>query len=102
MGIVLSHAESAPAGRALMPYDACFQSPPPPPVFRTGHGALFDGDCLSLMPLLKPDSFDLVFADPPFNLGKIYGPKTNDSLADERYIEWCYEWIDESVRVLKT
>lgn len=36
--------------------------------------------------------FDLIFADPPYNLEKGYG-QVNDDLADEEYIQWCDRWL---------
>jgi len=50
---------------------------------------------------LEAESVDLAFADPPFNLGKKYASKINDDLASHEYLEWCYRWLDEMVRVLK-
>lgn len=47
------------------------------------------------------ESIDLVFADPPFNLGKDYGKGIDDSLVETEYLNWCGEWIAECVRVLK-
>jgi len=45
-----------------------------------------------------PDnSVDLVFADPPFNIGKKYG--TSDNRPD--YKNWCSLWISECFRLLK-
>ena len=44
------------------------------PVFSTANGTLFSGDCLKILPCIKSESVDTVFADPPFNLGKKYGP----------------------------
>lgn len=41
-----------------------------------------------------------MFADPPFNLGKIYGKRSNDSRVDTEYVEWCRRWLGECVRVL--
>lgn len=35
-------------------------------------GILFHADCLDLMSGIKNESIDLVFTDPPFNLGKNY------------------------------
>jgi site-specific DNA-methyltransferase (adenine-specific) len=52
-------------------------------------------------PLLPESAADTIFADPPFNLGKIYGNRTNDSRADAEYLNWCKRWIDECLRVLK-
>ena len=39
---------------------------------------LYQADCLSLFAALKNESIDCVFADPPFNLGKIYGNRMVD------------------------
>jgi site-specific DNA-methyltransferase (adenine-specific) len=71
------------------------------PVYTTSLGALFRGDCIKILPAFADACFDTVFADPPFNIGKEYGNKVNDSLADHEYLEWCQGWIDECLRVLK-
>lgn len=73
----------------------------PTPVYRTDHGALFDTDCLAILPLLKAAIVDAVFADPPFNLGKEYGKSTDDLKSDTAYLTWCREWVRECVRILK-
>lgn len=71
------------------------------PFFVSPHGALFDGDCLAVLPLVRSESIDTVFADPPFNLDKKYGAKSNDNLTDQQYVAWCKAWLDECIRVLK-
>lgn len=71
------------------------------PVLNTSLGVLFEGDCLKILPKLKNETIDLVFADPPFNLGKEYGAKVNDKLPDEKYVRFCKNWIAECTRVLK-
>jgi site-specific DNA-methyltransferase (adenine-specific) len=71
------------------------------PAFSTPLGVLYNEDCLSVLPLIKDEKFDLVFADPPFNLGKLYGAKVDDRRAAASYVEWCYFWIDECIRILK-
>jgi site-specific DNA-methyltransferase (adenine-specific) len=71
------------------------------PYFSTHLGVLFSDDCLKILTVIKNDSIDTVFADPPFNLGKIYGKNSNDNLPEQKYIQWCYQWIDECVRILK-
>lgn len=57
-------------------------------------------DCLEGMREIPDESIDLIFADPPFNVGKKYG---EDSTKDNRsdYYLWCEEWINEGFRVLK-
>lgn len=71
------------------------------PIYETSLGRLYQADCLEILADLQSKSVDLVFADPPFNLGKNYGKGVNDSLADEHYLEWCGRWIKECVRTLK-
>lgn len=73
----------------------------PRPYYATPNGALFEGDCLKILPCMPGSIADTVFADPPFNLGKIYGRRTNDSRSDAEYIEWCKRWLAECIRVLK-
>jgi site-specific DNA-methyltransferase (adenine-specific) len=72
----------------------------PDPVLRTKLGALYEGDCVSLLKQVADESVDLGFADPPFNLGKQYSSKMNDSIKDSEYLAWCREWVTEMIRVL--
>jgi site-specific DNA-methyltransferase (adenine-specific) len=71
------------------------------PFYVSANGALFDGDCLSVLPNLLSESIDAVFADPPFNLDKKYGAKSKDNLPDKEYVAWCKAWLNECIRVLK-
>jgi site-specific DNA-methyltransferase (adenine-specific) len=71
------------------------------PILETPLGSLYQEDCLKLLPTLDAGSVDLAFADPPFNLGKQYTSKINDARASHDYLEWCRQWLDEMVRVLK-
>ena len=64
-------------------------------------GLLFSGDCMQFLPAIGASVIDAVFADPPFNLGKLYGEKTDDKLSEEKYLKWCKSWLRECVRVLK-
>lgn len=70
-------------------------------VYQTQRGLLYQGDCLQLLPAVPDETIDCAFADPPFNLGKDYGSKVDDNLAEARYVEWSYQWLGELVRVLK-
>lgn len=70
-------------------------------ILRTTHGALYDLDCIEFLSRVADDSVDTVFADPPFNLGKIYGPGVNDLLTEAEYVGWSKLWIAEAVRTLK-
>lgn len=53
------------------------------------------GDVLDILPKLPANSVDLIFADPPFNVGKAY----QDNRAD--YHLWCRRWIGLCFRLLK-
>lgn len=61
--------------------------------FQTPLGQVARQDCLEFLEGLKPNSVDMVFADPPFNLGKLYSSQINDSLKEEQYVAWCKQWI---------
>ncbi|MEA5535080.1 site-specific DNA-methyltransferase [Crocosphaera sp. XPORK-15E] len=67
----------------------------------TDYGNLYQGDCLDLMFHTQSDSVDLIFADPPFNLSKIYPSKINDQLIDKDYLSWCETWLKDCIRILK-
>jgi len=70
-------------------------------VYNTGLGVLYEGDCLELLRLIRSETIDTVFADPPFNLAKNYGSRVTDKLPDDKYINWSKEWLRECVRLLK-
>ncbi len=70
-------------------------------VFQTDMGQLFQGDCLDLFGVLSNNVVDMIFADPPFNLGKDYGKDVSDKLKREEYLEWSKSWLLECIRVLK-
>ncbi|MHA1290489.1 MAG: DNA-methyltransferase [Candidatus Thorarchaeota archaeon] len=60
---------------------------------------LIQGDCLEALPRLEDESIDLIFSDPPYNIGVDYGHLVDDRRPD--YYIWCYKWLDECIRVLK-
>jgi site-specific DNA-methyltransferase (adenine-specific) len=71
------------------------------PILQTSFGKLYQDDCLSFLRSVEPESVDLAFADPPFNLGKEYSSRIDDALAPQEYLAWCEAWLDEMVRTLK-
>lgn len=60
--------------------------------YSTKMRVLFRGDILNLLPFIRSESIDTVFADPPFNLSKGYGAKVNDNRSDDEYVCWCKNW----------
>lgn len=66
------------------------------------NGTLFRADCLDLLRGIEDDTIDLVFTDPPFNLGKDYGTDDyDDTWVESEYRQWCHEWLLELTRVLR-
>lgn len=57
-------------------------------------------DCLTGMGQLQEASVDLVFADPPFNIGYRYDVY-QDRKEAEQYLAWSKDWITAVHRVLK-
>lgn len=59
-------------------------------------------DCMKLLSTIESDSIDLILTDPPYFIG-FDGGKGWDSqwktLPD--YLDWCHQWTQECVRVLK-
>ncbi len=78
---------------------------------------IYNGNCIDIMKEhIEPGTIDLIYADPPFNLsGKGLNLKNNktggpfyemnkdwDVWTYDDYVNFTYEWIKESYRVLKS
>ena len=65
---------------------------------------VYQEDCVTLMKRISREYplgvFDLVFADPPYNLVKSY-EKYADDKSKIDYIKWCNEWLWLCTQVLK-
>ncbi len=57
-------------------------------------------DCIKVLGKVKKPFADLIFADPPFNIGFKYD-KYNDNLDGESYKEWTKKWMELCYKVLK-
>ena len=66
------------------------------------HGLLFNCDCFDLLQTIKDNTIDLVFTDPPFNVGKDYETsRFHDRKKPQEYETWCHRWLLELIRVLR-
>jgi site-specific DNA-methyltransferase (adenine-specific) len=72
-------------------------------LFRHRYGDLVLSDGLAFLRALRDDSADLVFLDPPFNLGKRYGRKKGsaDKLGDDEYYAYLWQVVHRAAKVLK-
>ncbi|MBC8378674.1 MAG: site-specific DNA-methyltransferase [Planctomycetes bacterium] len=59
------------------------------------------GDCIELLGGVKEPFADLVFADPPFNIGYQYD-QYKDTLKKDKYIHWTRDWMGACVNILKS
>ena len=59
------------------------------------------GDCVKLLSKLPAKCVDLVFADPPFNIGYEYDVY-HDKRGRNEYLGWTREWVKQVFRVLKS
>ncbi|WP_239693178.1 DNA methyltransferase [Bacillus haynesii] len=71
------------------------------PIYITKLGKLYQDDCLSIIQNIPENSVDLIFADPPFNLNKVYESNINDKLTKEEYLQWTEKWVIGCINILK-
>lgn len=60
---------------------------------------VIQGDCVKHLARLDEGSIDLVFADPPFNIGYEYD-EYDDRRKSDDYLDWCKEWMSGVKRAL--
>jgi adenine-specific DNA-methyltransferase len=69
--------------------------------FRKGDDAIYWGDAEQVLGERIPDqSVQLVFADPPYNIGKRFGGFVDKWSSDKEYARWCERWLDLCIRKL--
>lgn len=60
------------------------------------------GDVVKIIePQVPDDSVDLIFADPPYNIGKNFNGHKDKWKNDNDYLNWCYQWLDLCIKKLK-
>lgn len=60
------------------------------------------GDVIKILDSQVPDaSVDLIFADPPYNIGKNFNGHKDRWKDDQSYLEWSYKWLDLCLKKLK-
>lgn len=69
-------------------------------IYHNDDHKIIHSDVLKGLSTIPSESVDLIFADPPYNIGKDFDGLVENWKEDE-FLEWCYTWIDECYRVLK-
>ena len=63
---------------------------------------IIQGDAIEILQTrIKNNSTDLIFADPPYNIGKNFNGHKDKWKTEEAYLDWCYNWIDLCIEKLK-
>jgi adenine-specific DNA-methyltransferase len=66
-----------------------------------GLTTIFHGDCFDVLTeSVRDGSVALIFADPPYNIGKSFGQFKDRWPSDADYAAWCYEWLALCLRKL--
>lgn len=68
---------------------------------KDGH-IIYNGDAIQVLESkIEDKSIDLIFVDPPYNIGKDFNGRKDKWNTDQEYLDWCYRWIDLCLRKLK-
>ncbi len=59
------------------------------------------GDAVEALTNIPDNSVDLIFADPPYNIGKNFNGHKEKWDTEDKYLEWCCLWLDLCLRKLK-
>ena len=62
---------------------------------------LICGNAFDVLKRLPKKSFDLLFADPPFNLTKDFGTETFKQCSSDAYEKWLDSWLIQSMPLLR-
>ncbi len=62
--------------------------------FGNNQHQIYYGDAIDIFNDCIPNnSIDLIFADPPYNIGKNFNGRKDRWPSDDAYLEWCYTWL---------
>ncbi|MBL8004743.1 MAG: adenine-specific DNA-methyltransferase [Candidatus Kapabacteria bacterium] len=62
---------------------------------------IYFGDVFEALSKVPDNSVDLIFADPPYNIGKNFSGLLDKWDTEEDYLNWCYEWLQVCLQKLK-
>ena len=63
---------------------------------------IYQGDAIEVLQnKIEDNSIDLIFVDPPYNIGKDFNGLRDKWSNDEDYLNWCYQWINLLLKKLK-
>lgn len=71
-------------------------------IFNKDDHKIIKGDAIQALKTVPDDSVDLIFVDPPYNIGKNFNGLKDKWNTDKDYLNWCYQWIDLCIAKLKS
>jgi site-specific DNA-methyltransferase (adenine-specific) len=64
--------------------------------------SIFHGESLAILSEeIAPESVDVIFLDPPYNIGKKFADFYDKWNSEEDYIDWAYQLLDKCISILK-
>ena len=67
----------------------------------TSCSKIMTGDVVEILSQQPKDvKFDVVIADPPYNIGKDFG-NNQDKMPIDKYVAWCREWLEKCFQLLR-
>lgn len=68
---------------------------------KNGHKIIW-GEAIEALDTIQDKSIDLIFVDPPYNIGKKFVDINDRWESDDSYLEWCYKWLELCMKKLKS
>ncbi len=70
-------------------------------IFENTNHKIIHADVFEGLKKIPDKSIDLIFADPPYNIGKNFNGHKDKWKTEEEYLQWCYEWLQCCIEKLK-
>jgi len=68
---------------------------------KNGHAIIWGDAIDALNNQIPNDSIDLIFADPPYNIGKNFNGRKDRWPSEDAYLTWSYQWLKLCISKLK-
>lgn len=69
---------------------------------KSGHKIIWGDTTEALTTIIRDESISLIFADPPYNIGKNFVDLSDKWDSEESYLQWCYKWLGLCIKKLKS
>jgi site-specific DNA-methyltransferase (adenine-specific) len=92
--IEIEDAERAPLRNSIVFADGSLPAAKP-------RGRIVCGNAADVLPILHGFKFDLLFADPPYNLTKQFGEESFKTKSVDQYEQWLDSWLSLCLPLLK-